>query len=126
MRFHFVFSLLLASVLASQSLKDGLSGLSNVVYPSAERYANLSQSFNSRYHYKPAAVVVPKDVQEVEQAVKAAAHARVPIAPRSGGHSYVSQVCQISEEALTLLMVDCKQSWRSAIAQITLKKRLTV
>ncbi|KAJ8481694.1 hypothetical protein ONZ45_g15225 [Pleurotus djamor] len=63
------------------------AGLS-VVAPGAPDYAQDSLAFNRRFTYTPAAIVFPTSPAQVSSAVKCAKSSNVPVAARSGGHSY--------------------------------------
>ncbi|KAK3381019.1 hypothetical protein B0H63DRAFT_560804 [Podospora didyma] len=53
-------------------------------------YAALALTYNERLQYKPAVIGTPFSVQEVIDSVKCAAKCKIPIQPKSGGHSYAS------------------------------------
>lgn len=69
------------------ALDDALEG--SVTLPSSAEYAAAKSVFNSRFvDSTPAAVVAVASVADVQQAVVFAATHGVPVAARSGGHSY--------------------------------------
>lgn len=62
----------------------------NTVSPSTSGFTQDALAFNRRFEYTPAAIVFPQSAQDVAAAVKcaAASNGTVPVAARSGGHSY--------------------------------------
>ncbi|CAO1619956.1 unnamed protein product [Sympodiomycopsis kandeliae] len=57
---------------------------------STEEFWDAAQSDNLHFHWHPVAIVYPKTVQEVSQAVTCATqHGNTAVSPRSGGHSFV-------------------------------------
>jgi hypothetical protein len=68
-------------------LRSQLPG--GLVLPGDSGYAQASQSFNPRFdNHRPAAVARCASVADVQRCVEVARDARMPIAARSGGHSY--------------------------------------
>lgn len=60
-----------------------------LVLPGDSGYALASQSYNPRFdNHRPAAVARCTSVADVQRCVEVARNARLPIAARSGGHSY--------------------------------------
>jgi FAD/FMN-containing dehydrogenase len=53
-------------------------------------YPELSEPYNQRVGFKPAAIVLPTTNQHVQDAVVCAAQARMKVQAKSGGHSYAS------------------------------------
>ncbi|GJJ70954.1 hypothetical protein EMPS_03304 [Entomortierella parvispora] len=78
----------------SQKLLSCLSSLTpSKVLTSANKATSASfqqnrYGFDLRYDYIPQVIVMAANVQDVQTAVKCAAAAQIPIAPRSGGHSF--------------------------------------
>ncbi|KAF7437381.1 hypothetical protein PC9H_004220 [Pleurotus ostreatus] len=62
----------------------------NTVSPNTSGFTQDALAFNRRFEYTPAAIVFPQSAQDVAAAVKcaAASNGTVPVAARSGGHSY--------------------------------------
>ena len=60
-----------------------------LVLPGDSAYAAAAQSYNPRFdNHKPAAIARCTSVEDVQRCVEVARNARMPIAARSGGHSY--------------------------------------
>src|SRR5215210_7033718 len=60
-----------------------------LLVPGRAGYGAVAHGYNERYDARrPAAVLIARDVADVQAAVRWAAAHRVPIAARSGGHSY--------------------------------------
>ncbi|KAA1138417.1 hypothetical protein PGTUg99_005563 [Puccinia graminis f. sp. tritici] len=73
------------------SLRSKLSGLGiDAVFPGDQNYEKFSNSFNRRLSYKPAAIVFPNNTNAVASAVKLGVEEKLPLSPRSGGHSYAA------------------------------------
>ncbi|KNG45573.1 carbohydrate-binding module family 18 [Stemphylium lycopersici] len=53
-------------------------------------YSELSEPYNLRVPFKPAAIVLPTTNQHVQDAVKCAAQAGMKVQAKSGGHSYAN------------------------------------
>ncbi|KAK0710273.1 hypothetical protein B0T26DRAFT_755358 [Lasiosphaeria miniovina] len=53
-------------------------------------WTEYATTFNSRLQYEPAAIALPTSAQHISNSVGCAAKARVPVQPKSGGHSYAS------------------------------------
>ncbi|KAG8854226.1 hypothetical protein FRB91_003877 [Serendipita sp. 411] len=73
--------------LSRQSIDSCLTNL-NVTYPGDSFFHSLSQTFNSRLSYTPAAIILPSSVRDVERLVTCGARLKLPVVSRSGGHSY--------------------------------------
>jgi FAD/FMN-containing dehydrogenase len=68
-------------------LRSQLPG--GLVLPGDSGYEQASQSFNTRFdNHRPAAIARCTSVADVQRCVETARDARMPIAARSGGHSY--------------------------------------
>jgi FAD/FMN-containing dehydrogenase len=68
-------------------LRSQLPG--GLVLPGDSGYEQASQSFNPRFdNHRPAAIARCSSVADVQRCVEVARNARMPIAARSGGHSY--------------------------------------
>ncbi|EGG03604.1 uncharacterized protein MELLADRAFT_89999 [Melampsora larici-populina 98AG31] len=73
------------------SLRAQFSGLGiDAVYPGDSSYSKLATPFNKRLSYTPAAIVFPNNTKAVSDCVKVAVEAKIPVSPRSGGHSYAA------------------------------------
>ena len=59
-----------------------------VLLPGKPGYATARLTYNARYDKHPLAVVRPRGVEDVRAVVRWARKYDVPVAPRSGGHSY--------------------------------------
>jgi hypothetical protein len=60
-----------------------------LVLPGDSGYAQASQSYNPRFdNHRPAAIARCTSVADVQRCVEIARNARMPVAARSGGHSY--------------------------------------
>ena len=59
-------------------------------YPGDKDYDELAEPFNLRLQYKPAAIALPKNNKDVQNAVNCASQAGLKVQARSGGHSYAS------------------------------------
>jgi FAD/FMN-containing dehydrogenase len=69
------------------SLRSQLPG--GLVLPGDSGYEQASQAFNARFDdHRPAAIARCTSVADVQRCVEVARDARMPIAARSGGHSY--------------------------------------
>ncbi|KAF8149358.1 glucooligosaccharide oxidase [Crassisporium funariophilum] len=70
----------------------GDQGLSKsfVVFPENDLYENISQPFNLRYDFRPAAVAFPSTLQEISTIVKLGQTTNHQVLARSGGHSYIA------------------------------------
>ncbi|KAF8752878.1 Berberine and berberine like [Rhizoctonia solani] len=91
-----LFGALALSLAAAQSqdlatcLQQGSTN-DTVILPSSLGYeAAAYATFNQRLLYNPTAVVYPTTAQDIQRYVRCAAASGVPIAARSGGHSYAS------------------------------------
>ncbi|QRW22693.1 FAD-binding domain protein [Rhizoctonia solani] len=91
-----LFGALALSLAAAQSqdlatcLQQGSTN-DTVILPSSFGYeAAAYATFNQRLLYNPTAVVYPTTAQDIQRYVRCAAASGVPIAARSGGHSYAS------------------------------------
>ena len=68
-------------------LRSQLPG--GLVLPGDSGYEQASRSFNPRFdNHRPAAIARCSSVADVQRCVEVARNARMPIAARSGGHSY--------------------------------------
>ncbi|KAG0001724.1 hypothetical protein BGZ80_007665 [Entomortierella chlamydospora] len=61
---------------------------SKVLYSNSADYSKERYGFDLRYTYKPETIVMAKTESDVQTAVKCAKLANIPVAPRSGGHSF--------------------------------------
>ncbi|KAK4494512.1 hypothetical protein PRZ48_014810 [Zasmidium cellare] len=74
-----------------QSLNECLSQTSaEIIYPSSPEYNTTAQSQNTNYHYRPAAIALPKSTSQVAAVVNCASHGDVEISTYGGGHGYAS------------------------------------
>lgn len=72
---------------AWQALRESLDGA--VVLPEDEAYDTARRLFNGRFeHLRPAAVAYPEHAGDVAECLALARRSGVPVAVRSGGHSY--------------------------------------
>ncbi|KAF2165872.1 Glucooligosaccharide oxidase [Zasmidium cellare ATCC 36951] len=85
-------SLTTASLDLPQSLVDCLAKTSaDIVHPSSSDYNTTAQSQNTNYHYRPAAIALPKSTNEVAAVIKcASAQPGVKVSTYGGGHGYAS------------------------------------
>ncbi|EAU90814.2 hypothetical protein CC1G_09291 [Coprinopsis cinerea okayama7 len=109
-----VFLLSMLSILSSYCWPDALAatsdGLTNdlagkgfdVVFPTDERFVNVSQAFNRRYTPNPAAVAFPSTAQQVSQIVKVGYERGYNVVARSGGHSYAAHGLGIHPNAIVV------------------------
>ncbi|OAV99593.1 hypothetical protein PTTG_09620 [Puccinia triticina 1-1 BBBD Race 1] len=73
------------------SLRQKLAALRiDAVFPQDPDYEKVSAAYNKRFTYKPAAIVFPHNATEVANAVKVGVAEKIPVSPRSGGHSYAA------------------------------------
>ena len=75
------------STTSASSLSASLAGI-RTIYPKDSGYAAASTPYNLRFAWKPVAISYPNSAQQVSQAIKAGAAAKVNTVARSGGHSY--------------------------------------
>ncbi|PLW33450.1 hypothetical protein PCANC_17855 [Puccinia coronata f. sp. avenae] len=81
--------LALADITAS--LRQKFSALNiHAVLPGDPDYEKFSTPFNKRLSYQPAAIVFPSNTNEVADSVKVGVGEKLPVSPRSGGHSYAA------------------------------------
>ncbi|KAF9556534.1 FAD-binding domain-containing protein [Agrocybe pediades] len=72
-------------------LHSDLSGKGfTVSFPGDSQYSSLSQAFNQRFTFQPAAIALPTSPEQVSTVVKAAAANSYQVVARSGGHSYIA------------------------------------
>ncbi|KAG0055623.1 hypothetical protein BGZ83_007923 [Gryganskiella cystojenkinii] len=81
------------STTPSQQLITCLTPLGSKVLTSADKKTSASfqqnrYGFDLRYDYTPQVIILASSVQDVQLAVQCASAAMIPIAPRSGGHSF--------------------------------------
>ncbi|KAF8149355.1 glucooligosaccharide oxidase [Crassisporium funariophilum] len=62
----------------------------SVVLPGEPSYTSVSQPFNLRYEFHPAAVTFPSSVHEISEIVKLGENVNHQVVARSGGHSYIA------------------------------------
>ncbi|KAM0748147.1 Glucooligosaccharide oxidase [Meredithblackwellia eburnea MCA 4105] len=79
-----------ARATTKSSLIDCLSESALTYYPTSSQFGNARASFNRRIQPTPFAITYPDDVQAVSDAVECAIGRGIPVAVRSGGHSYGS------------------------------------
>ncbi|KAI1320356.1 hypothetical protein EDD11_001157 [Mortierella claussenii] len=73
----------------SQSLATCLKPLgSKVITSSSAAYNKERYAFDLRYTFQPQVIVMAQTEADVQTAVKCAKQANIPVAPRSGGHSF--------------------------------------
>ncbi|KAF9267046.1 FAD-binding domain-containing protein [Marasmius fiardii PR-910] len=60
------------------------------LYPGDSGYDTVSQAFNRRYTFRPAAIAFPTNVHQVSDAVKVGAANGFKVVARSGGHNYIA------------------------------------
>ena len=85
------------------TLDDALDG--PVILPSNAEYAAAKNVFNTRFgDSTPAAVVAATSIDDVQKAVAFAAKHGIPVAARSGGHSYVG-----ASSANDAMVIDLRQ-----------------
>lgn len=69
------------------ALREQLKG--ELILPADNGYATAARSYNPRFdNHKPAAIARCQSPDDVQRCVDVARNARMPIAARSGGHSY--------------------------------------
>jgi FAD/FMN-containing dehydrogenase len=79
---------------AAEPLATGWEGLSTavggrLVLPDSGQFGAAKQVFNANYNgSKPAVIVTPTSVADVQKAMQFAAANKLEVAPRGGGHSY--------------------------------------
>ena len=79
---------------AAEPLATGWEGLSaavggHLILPDNGQFGAAKQVFNTNYNgSRPAAIVTPTSVSDVQKAMQFAAANKLQVAPRSGGHSY--------------------------------------
>jgi FAD/FMN-containing dehydrogenase len=79
---------------AAEPLATGWEGLSaavggHLILPDNGQFGAAKQVFNTNYNgSRPAAIVAPTSVADVQKAMQYAAANKLQVAPRSGGHSY--------------------------------------
>jgi FAD/FMN-containing dehydrogenase len=61
-----------------------------VVYQDSSNYTEYARPFNLRLQYKPLAIVLPKNADEVATALNVASDCGLRVQAKSGGHSYAS------------------------------------
>ncbi|GFG52787.1 FAD-linked oxidoreductase [Mycolicibacterium agri] len=70
-----------------QGLSSAIGG--QVLLPDNGHFGSAKQVFNTNYNgSSPAAIVTPTSTADVQKAMAFAASNKLPVAPRSGGHSY--------------------------------------
>jgi FAD/FMN-containing dehydrogenase len=70
-----------------QGLSSAIGG--QVLLPDNGQFGSAKQVFNTNYNgSSPAAIVTPTSTADVQKAMAFAASNKLPVAPRSGGHSY--------------------------------------
>lgn len=62
----------------------------DAVFPGDPSYEDFSTSYNRRLTYYPAAIVFPDNTEAVSDSVKVAVEEKLPVSPRSGGHSFAA------------------------------------
>ncbi|KAH9818279.1 hypothetical protein DFH28DRAFT_888282 [Melampsora americana] len=73
------------------SLRAKFSGLGiDAVFPGDPSYEKFATPFNKRLTYLPAVIVFPNSTKSVSDSVKVAVEEKLPVSPRSGGHSYAA------------------------------------
>jgi len=78
-----------AKATASKQLTDCLKPLgSKVITSNMSAYDKERYAFDLRFDYKPDVIVKAKSASDIQTAVKCAKDAKVPVTPRSGGHSF--------------------------------------
>ncbi|KAH9480021.1 Chitooligosaccharide oxidase [Psilocybe cubensis] len=84
-------ALLCLALLASADLRSDLSGKGfTVSFPGDSQYSSLSQAYNQRYTFQPAAIALPNTPQDVSAIITASAANNYQVVARSGGHSYIA------------------------------------
>ncbi|KAG8827161.1 hypothetical protein FRC18_009930 [Serendipita sp. 400] len=96
------------NVVSRQNVDSCLTGL-NVTYPGDPSFQSLSQTFNARLSYTPAAIVLPSSVQDIEKVVTCGASLNLPVVSRSGGHSYAGYGLGGVDGALVVDLSSMKQ-----------------
>ncbi|KAH9818271.1 hypothetical protein DFH28DRAFT_1151956 [Melampsora americana] len=74
---------------ASLRVKFSKLGI-DAVFPGDSSYNKFATPFNKRLTYIPAAIVFPNSTKAVSDSVKVAVGEKLPVSPRSGGHSYAA------------------------------------
>ncbi|KAK0707269.1 hypothetical protein B0H67DRAFT_496358 [Lasiosphaeris hirsuta] len=76
-------------------------------------WAEYATTFNARLEYTPAAITLPTTPLHISQSILCASRARIPVQPKSGGHSYASYstggrngILQINLENFNSVTVD--------------------
>ncbi|KAK3350342.1 hypothetical protein B0T25DRAFT_592249 [Lasiosphaeria hispida] len=76
-------------------------------------WAEYATTFNARLEYTPAAITLPTTPLHISHSILCASQARIPVQPKSGGHSYASYstggrngILQINLENFNSIAVD--------------------
>ncbi|TFK45079.1 glucooligosaccharide oxidase [Crucibulum laeve] len=86
-----VSALLSLATIVSADLRSDLTGKGfTVSFPGDSQYSSLSQAFNRRYTFQPAAIALPTTPQHVSAIITASAANNFQVVARSGGHSYIA------------------------------------
>ncbi|CAA7263466.1 unnamed protein product [Cyclocybe aegerita] len=93
--FRLVLLVLVVSLAEGQGHDGQLSGIgkefnASIILPGSPQYAAVTQPFNLRFNFKPAAVAFPTNAQEISAIVKLANRVNHQVVARSGGHSYIA------------------------------------
>ena len=90
--FTLVLLLLPAAITAQSTPLTACLARSSIPFssPSSPNFHNLSQPYNLRLPYRPAAIVLPTIPVQISATIRCAASAGVKVQARSGGHSYGS------------------------------------
>ncbi|KIL58656.1 Glucooligosaccharide oxidase [Amanita muscaria Koide BX008] len=87
-------SLALASIVSYASADDLRGDLTGIhaytVFPGDPSYNQVSQAFNARFTFHPAAVTFPSTPHQVAEIIKIGEKFNYKVIARSGGHSYIA------------------------------------
>ncbi|KAG0141726.1 hypothetical protein CROQUDRAFT_51291 [Cronartium quercuum f. sp. fusiforme G11] len=73
------------------SLRQAFSQLGiDAFFPGDSSYNKFAAAFNQRFTIIPAAIVFPNNTQDVSNSIGVAVKEKLPVSPRSGGHSYAA------------------------------------
>ncbi|EGG11251.1 uncharacterized protein MELLADRAFT_102646 [Melampsora larici-populina 98AG31] len=106
-----VFGALWPSLVQSdaESLRSKFSELKiEAVFPDDPKFEVLAKAYNKRFTYTPAAIILPRNKEDVSNAVQISVAEKLPICARSGGHSYTAYAFCGRDGALVIDLVRLK------------------
>ena len=111
-------------------LQDSLNAIfsdkSLLTFPQDVDYLSKTKTYNLDYPVHPAAIVLPRTVEQVSATVQCAVKAGVKVQPRSGGHSFANYCLGGVDGALLVDLVHLQKfkmdtsTWRATIRAGTL------